>query len=276
MQYTYAVSDTANNKVDNGGLTAEIHAAPNITIAVSYISTNLGLDQLVIVMKAALSQDEQDALTALVAAHQGSPVEPIHNANIVNLNAQGSGVRFRSQSFADAKEPLEIVCSSGKKLMMLTSKVSFDEALENMPHLVFELQKKLNLGAGEQYYIVDQNYYDTLADVCVDADREDKCGTQFRLEFDWPGQEEKGGRERKATILEGATEDKIRIYMTDDDIHVGEGTDPTNLFEYIAGVKVYHTYNLCASCPNWPAEGAPRVKAAHVCFHCKAYNEDDI
>ena len=172
----------------------------------------------------------------------------------VQTYPKGSGVRFRSMCFTDTHEPFEVACAEGKKLVMMISKCVFDEKIVDLPHIVFEVLAYI----GGQWVIVDQDYYKDLADLIVDAD--EKAETPdgvWTLNFNWPTLD---NPLRDSTVLSYGT--KVKVYMTTDAEHApGPLTAYTPITE---GQK-----------PTWP-DPPPAVELAHVCFHCIAYNEDEI
>lgn len=168
---------------------------------------------------------------------------------------KGSGVRFRSKCFTDDHLPFEVVCVSGKKLVMMISKCVFDEKIVNLPHIVFEVLVSDGQGG---WIIADQNYYNDLADLIVDADEKNESPDGvWTLNFNWPTLE---NPLREPTIIQYGM--KIKVYMTLDSEHAPGAYTPYT--EIGSGDK-----------PTWP-DPAPNVELAHVCFHCIAYDEDEI
>lgn len=92
MIYNYLVSDTANNKVASDSLRREIEKSETITIqvvGVSYNATNLDIEFL-----AALSVEEQGALTALVGVHEGVPIPNVRHVTVDNKVITDKGTDF--------------------------------------------------------------------------------------------------------------------------------------------------------------------------------------
>ena len=78
MEYTYSVTDTANDKVDAGSLTSEIQAS-SITIALDKIDVTGSV--LGIFFKASISTEEETTLDGIVAAHTGEPLPDVQQVH---------------------------------------------------------------------------------------------------------------------------------------------------------------------------------------------------
>lgn len=268
--YTYSIAgDTANGKLDPDSLIASVRASA-ILVALSHAATDG--DALKIVFKAAISSEEQTLLNGIVADHTGVSVVQSSVIKQVPAFPQGSGFRARTKCFTEMSGDFELAVSAGKKVQMLTSKVTFDSSLLSMPHTVFEIL--LNIGG--TWFIVDQNFYHDLADLVVDADRvtiqERGESNVYRLDFDWPSLDSPN---REPTILSSSM--KIRIRLTDDAEHsgIGEGGSYLYYIHPVYGIKVYNPYTQSTNLPTWP-DPAPPVKLAHVCLHCISFGESEV
>jgi hypothetical protein len=171
-----------------------------------------------------------------------------------DLYPKGSGVRFRSNCFTDDHLPFEMVCVEGKKLLMMVSKCVFNQNIVNLPHIVFEVLAYV----GDAWVIVDQNYYNDLADLVVDSDEKYQSSEGvWTLDFNWPTLE---NPIREPTVIQYGM--KVKVYMTLESKHA-------------PGALTAYTPITSEQKPTWP-DPAPDVELAHVCFHCVAYNENEI
>lgn len=257
---TYNVADTANGVVAPEVLRYEIDRSP-ITISVKDVAI-VG-SQFKIIFWDYVDADEKTVLDGLVAAHTGERlIDPTWFAEKV-LTARGSGFRKTTPCFTDLTSAFEFAVSADRKVMMLTSKVTYNDTIEDLSHVVFEIHRKLNLGqpGDPQYYIVEQNYYEGLANLLVENDRPVYLGNSiYRLDFIWPQQTD---HDRKPTIL--LPEDKVKVYLTEDSRHSPEQN----------AYGIYAPYNVTTNMPSWPDGTLDTRKAAHVCFHCISFKETD-
>lgn len=76
IEYSYLITDTANDKADAGRLTDDI-ARSTIVTALDYIAINNGLGNISIWFKAALSTGDKTTLDGVVAAHAGEPMPDV-------------------------------------------------------------------------------------------------------------------------------------------------------------------------------------------------------
>ena len=258
--FTYNVSQTANNKLCPEGLLQEIQRS-SITIAVKDVA--LEGSQFMVTFKEYVDAAQKTVLDGLVEDHPGEePIDPTWFAQKI-LTSRGSGFRKTTPCFDALSSAFEFEVTAGRKVMMLTSKVTYNDTIEGMHHVVFEVQRELNLGqpGDPQYYVIEQNYYNTMADLLVENDRPMYLGNNlYRLDFIWPQQED---HDRKPTILLAG--DKVRVYLTEDAKHSPEQN----------AYGLYTPYTVTTDVPTWPDGTLDTRKAAHVCFHCISFKATD-
>lgn len=87
--YDYKITDTANDKVNNSELKAEIQSSGKITVAVTDVRTTGATDLHIDFPKDLPDADEKTELDALVAAHTGESSLPVQKVQIQHASEPG-------------------------------------------------------------------------------------------------------------------------------------------------------------------------------------------
>lgn len=196
---------------------------------------------------------------------------------------QGSGFKLVSPALTDFSSigyDWTNGIAEGKKIVMLSSRIMVNLNIENMPAMVFEVQRKINFGlSGDpQYYTISQNHYKDLGQLAVEADDKNTenstDGDILEANYIWPQFDDIS---RKPTVLYGTHPDRIRVYLTNADKNSGEGAvrgEEDKETYKLAGYTFYNNYPVITSGgPSWPAE-MPKFTPNHVCLHAISYDED--
>lgn len=100
--YSFKITDTANDKLLNSELKAEIQNSGVITISVTDVRTTG--DDIFIDFPVALSSTEQTELAAIVAAHTGESPTPVLIVRNQKASESGLNTLFHGFSFTGTKE----------------------------------------------------------------------------------------------------------------------------------------------------------------------------